>query len=134
MPVGSVFVRVFLIGRVIATTLKWRIGEPAGQSPSARPAYGSTAGAAGAAAEAFSPSQGAPEWPFGENGGRLPMWGRISGHAGRPFDGSNWIFGRSPVGVETICPGARSVISEPGWAALMFGRSGQTDLSSGSPR
>src|SRR3954451_23101233 len=109
MPVGSVSVFVFLIGSVIATTLKWRVGAPVGQMPSARFAYGSTP-VAGTAVPPFSPSHGAPECPFGENGGLCPTCGRISGHAGLPFVGSNKIFGRSPLGVETMLPGARSVI------------------------
>ena len=80
------------------------------------------------------PSHGVPECPLPENGGRSPMCGRISGQAGLPFNGSNMIFGRSPVDVLTMLPGARSVISEPGWVGSMFGRSGHGPLSSGSPR
>src|SRR5205085_12482530 len=125
----------FWIGRLIATTLNLRAGAPDGQRPSPREAHGFTAPlAVGAATPPFSPSHGEPEWPFGENGGRFPMCGRMSGQAGRPFVGSNMIFGRSPVGVETMFPAARSVISEPGCAGSMFGRSGQELLSSGSPR
>src|SRR4051794_28244074 len=97
--------------------------------PSLRDAHGFTAPlVVGAATPPFWPSHGAPEWPSGENGGRFPMCGRISGQAGRPLFGSNMIFGRSPVGVETMFPGARSVISEPGCAGLMFGRSGHAVL------
>ena len=77
MPLGSVPpLRVTWMARSMATTLKRRRGAPDGQMPSGRLAQGLTA-PAGAAA--FSPSQGAPEWPLGENGGRLPTWGRSSG-------------------------------------------------------
>src|SRR6476469_6782303 len=134
MPVGSVLVCVFWIGSVLATTLKCRTGEPAGQRPSSRDAYGFSGPFVDGAVPPFSPSHGAPEWPFGEKGGRSPICGRMSGHAGRPLIGSNMIFGRSPVGVETMLPGARSVISEPGWLGAMFGRYGHGPLSSGSPR
>jgi hypothetical protein len=83
IPFESTCVFVVAIGSVIETTLKWRVGAPVGQIESLRPAYGSTvAPGDGAGAELpVSPSQGAPEWPFAENGGRSPMWGRISGHA-----------------------------------------------------
>ena len=62
------------------------------------------------AASPVSPSQGAPEWPFGENGGRLPMCGRSSGNEMRPFLGSNWM-----TGLATVSPG--SVLkTSPGYA------------------
>src|SRR3954452_384118 len=58
MPVGSVFVFVFLIGSVIATTLKCRTGDPAGQRPSLREANGVSGPLVDGAVPPFSPSQG----------------------------------------------------------------------------
>src|SRR6185436_3647169 len=100
-PFGSVCVRVTLIGNVIATTLNLRVGAPFGQSESCRLAYGSTAvdvTGVRAALPMLLPSHGVPVWPLPENGGLNPMCGRISGHAGLPFNGSNMIFGLTPVG------------------------------------
>ncbi len=57
---------------------------------------------------AVSPSHGAPEWPFGENGGRLPTCVRISGNEMRPFVGSNWMTGLetfSPASFRNVSPG-----------------------------
>ena len=87
--------------------LKWRTVEPDGQMPSGRPAQGAGPVPAGAASP-VSPSQGAPEWPFGENGGRLPTCVRSSGKEMRPLLGSNWISGRatvSPASVLKTSPG-----------------------------
>ena len=62
------------------------------------------------AASPVSPSQGAPEWPLGENGGRLPTCVRSSGNEMRPFVGSNWM-----TGLATVSPGNVSKTS-PGYA------------------
>ena len=76
--------------------------------PSARPAQGD--GPVPEGGSPVSPSHGAPEWPLGENGGRLPMCGRISGNEMRPFLGSNWM-----TGLATVSPG--SVLkTSPGYA------------------
>ena len=86
MPVGSVWVFVFWIGSVIATTLKCRVGEPAGQRPSSREANGFNGPFVDGAVPPFSPSHGAPECPFGENGGRSPTCGRMQRARRSPVD------------------------------------------------
>ena len=69
-PLGSTSpADVSLIGSVIAVMLYVRRGTPAGQRPSGR-----------VVASPFGPSQGAPPWPFGANGGRWPKCGLSSGH------------------------------------------------------
>jgi len=77
LPVGSVPWALTRIGSWIVVMLNVRSGEFCGQSPSSRPAYGSTADFL--AAIAFSPRNGEPVCPFGVSGGRWPMFGRSSG-------------------------------------------------------
>src|SRR5437588_8744363 len=72
-----------------------RTVAPEGQSPSGR-----------AAASTVGPSQGAPEWPFGENGGRCPRWGLSSGQAYLAFFGSKRSCGLLPLsGGDAAWPG-----------------------------
>ena len=85
LPSGSVNVGVRGIGLPMATTLKVRCFRPVGHSPSARFAQGSVALAAIWAA--LAPSHGAPLCPAAVNGGRVPMFGRNIGYAGRPLIG-----------------------------------------------
>ena len=68
------YILAAMVAFLINNILTFWVGLPGttslfGHSPSGRAALPS------------SPSHGAPEWPLGENGGRLPMCGRMSGQA-----------------------------------------------------